>query len=104
MLPAERLQICQQCTKVAKKTNSILVSIRNGATKRTREVIAPLYLALVRYHLEYCSQFHGPHYKKDNEVLEYIQRRATVVKDTDNRSYEKLQRELRLFTLETRLD
>ena len=44
---------------------------------KTASIIMRLYKSLVRPRLEYCIQAWSPYHKKDIEVLERIQKRAT---------------------------
>ncbi|KAJ7407286.1 hypothetical protein WISP_127597 [Willisornis vidua] len=83
--------------KGARKASRILACIRDSMPSRTRTMIVPLYLALMRPHLESVLGFSD---KKDIDVMKCVQRRAVELgRGVEHKSYEKQLRQLELFNL-----
>jgi len=100
VLVDKKSTISQQFALVAKAANSHLGCISMRVPSKLREVILPLYSALMRSHLEFCVQFWAPGCKRD---MERVQQKATknfkVLKDV---SSEERLREQGLFSLKRR--
>ncbi|GAB0209195.1 hypothetical protein GRJ2_003385200 [Grus japonensis] len=91
----EKLNMSQQCALAAQKANCVLGCIKRSVTSRSREVILPLCSALVRPHLEDCIQLWSPQHRKDMDLLEWVQRRATkMIRGMEHLSYEERLRTL----------
>ncbi|GAB0190059.1 mucin-2 [Grus japonensis] len=69
ILVDEKLDMTQQCVLTAQKANRILGCIKRSVTSRSRDVMLPVYSALVRPHLEYCIQLWVTQHKKDTDLL-----------------------------------
>ena len=72
------MKVSEQCGIAASKGNQILgLIIRRTITYKEKQLIVPLYKAIVRPHLEYCIQAWRSYHKKDIDKLERIEQRAT---------------------------
>jgi hypothetical protein len=93
----------EQCCKAANKGMSVLGMIRRTFKIVNEAAFKILYNTYVRPHLEYCVQAWCPHYRKDIDCLEKVQRRATkMVFGLEKFTYEERLERLKLFSLEQR--
>ncbi|KAF4803723.1 hypothetical protein TURU_013859 [Turdus rufiventris] len=90
-----------QYALAAQRTNCVLGCIKSSMTSRSREVILPVYSALVRPHLEYYIQFWGPPHKKDMDMVEKSSEEAMeMIRRLESLSYEDRLKEWRPSNLE----
>ena len=102
LLADKKLDMSKQCAPAAQKANGML-GFKRGLASMEREVIVPLFCALVGTHLEYRVQAWGFPYSKDAELLEWVQRRTTrMIRGPEYHSYEERLSELGSFRLEER--
>ena len=59
------MKVSEQCGIAASKGNQMLRLIRRAITYEEKQLIVPLYKAIVRPYLEYCIQAWRPYRKKD---------------------------------------
>uniref|UniRef100_A0A8C5R698 Reverse transcriptase domain-containing protein n=1 Tax=Leptobrachium leishanense TaxID=445787 RepID=A0A8C5R698_9ANUR len=123
---AEDLRVSSQCNRAAGNAGRMLGNagrmlgnagrmlgnasrmlgcVGRGISSRKREVLMPLYRALVRPHLEYCVQYWRPYLQKDIDILERVQIRATkMVYGLKEKSYQERLNDLNMYSLEKRRD
>ena len=83
------MKVSEQCGCFKRKSNYRANLIRGTITYKEKQLIVPLYKAIVRQHLEYCIQAWRPYRKKDIDKLERIQQRATkMIPELRDLSYE----------------
>ena len=97
------MKCSKQCLYACNKAMKVLGMIKRTIRFKNTRVMLSLYKTLVRPHVEYCVSAWSPHYKKDRELIEKIQRRYTkMINNIDGKSYEERLQCLKLWTLEER--
>ena len=97
------MKVSEQCGIATSKGNQILGLIRRTIMYKEKQVIIPMYKAIVRPHLKYCIQAWRPYRKKDIDRPERIKGRATkMIPELRYLRHESRLIQCGLTTLETR--
>ncbi|KAK4831261.1 hypothetical protein QYF61_016731 [Mycteria americana] len=98
----QRVEQKYGCAQAA-KANCIPGCTSKNIDSRLREMVFPLYVALVRPHLAYCVQFGASLYKKDTSELEQVQWKvAEIIKELQLIFCKEKLRQMDLFSLKRR--
>ena len=98
-----QLKFSDHIENAVKKANRVLGCLARTFRHLNKQTFPLLYKAIVRPHLEYASCVWCPHLKKDKDLIEQVQRRATrLVPETKGLSYNNRLIELQLPTLNFR--
>ena len=99
VLVDKKLNTTWECALAAQAANRVLGYIKSSVASRLGRWFCPS--ALVRPHPESCIQLWSPQHRKDMELLERVQRRATkMIWGLEPLSCEERLRELGVFSLE----
>jgi hypothetical protein len=99
----DKLTFDEHINAKVNKANSVMGVIRRTFEYLNETTFLMLYKALVRPHLEYANQVWAPMYKRQEEVLENVQRRGTkLIPGYHDLSYKERLQKLNLPTLRYR--
>ncbi|KAF2361543.1 Protein of unknown function DUF4817 [Trinorchestia longiramus] len=103
VIVTENLKHDKQVEKSVKNASRILGFTARNFEYKSKNIILPLYKALVQPHLEYAVQLWSPTLRKDINKMEKIRRKATkMIPELCNLSYERRLQRLELISLEQR--
>lgn len=99
-LLVDKLNVSQKCTLVTKKTNSLVSCMRKHIAHRSREVIPPLFSALVRHVWVLCPSVGSPIEERHKHMGEIQQRATKMIERLENLAYKEKLRELGLLRMQ----
>jgi len=89
-LVSKDFKMSKQCIEASKKANRMLGYIRKSITSKSKEIVLPLYRGLIKPHMEYAVQFWSQFLRKDIDLLEKVQHRATkMIHEISGLDYEE---------------